>query len=86
MKEVERKTDAYFRTLSSKELGEKVRLKVRDGEFALTIEECLLQSFTEQLYHIVELIALLWQMNIEPLVCSGSITIQKKVKRKNLAA
>jgi len=44
MPEVERKTDAYFRTLSSKELSRTSRLKVRDSEFTLTVEECLLQS------------------------------------------
>ena len=66
MKEVERKTKEYFKTLNNEELNRKVRLKVGGGEFNLTVEECLLQSFTEQLYHIGELIALLWQINIEP--------------------
>ncbi len=66
MREVERKTNEYFKTLNNEELDRKVRLKVRGGEFTLTVEECLLQSFTEQLYHIGELIALLWQINIEP--------------------
>jgi hypothetical protein len=34
--------------------------------FKLSVEECLFLSFTEQLYHLGELIALFWQENIEP--------------------
>jgi len=37
-----RKFASKLSELPWEELGEKVRLKVRDGEFALTIEECLL--------------------------------------------
>ena len=66
MTEVETKTYEYFNSLNNEELNRKVTLKIREREFILTVEECLLQSFTEQLYHIGELIALLWQMNIEP--------------------
>ena len=39
---------------------------VRSGSFDLSAEECIIQSFTEQLYHMGELIALLWQEDIEP--------------------
>ena len=39
---------------------------MKGAVFNLSVEECLLQTFTEQLYHMGELIALLWQLNIEP--------------------
>lgn len=64
--EVEKKTDAYLESADEKELGRRVDFAVRSGTFDLSVEECLFQSFTEQLYHMGELIALLWQENIEP--------------------
>jgi len=41
-------------------------LYLQGKTFNLSVEECLFQSFTEQLYHMGELIALPWQENIEP--------------------
>ncbi len=38
----------------------------KGATISLTVEEFLLQSFTEQLYHMGELIALMWQDNVEP--------------------
>ena len=64
--EVERKTKAYLENADEKELGRRVDFAVRSGTFDLSAEECLMQTFTEQLYHMGELIALLWQENIEP--------------------
>ncbi len=64
--EVEKKTEAYLEKADENELGRRVNFTVRSGSFDLSAEECLLQSFTEQLYHMGELIALLWQENIEP--------------------
>jgi uncharacterized damage-inducible protein DinB len=64
--EVEKKTRAYLERADEQELGRRVNFAVRSGTFDLSVEECLLQSFTEQLYHVGELIALLWQENIEP--------------------
>jgi uncharacterized damage-inducible protein DinB len=32
----------------------------------MTVEESLFQTFTEQLYHLGEMIALLWQDGVEP--------------------
>ncbi len=64
---VESKTRRFLTELDANQLDAKVTLKLQSGEeFVLTVEECLLQSFTEQLYHMGELIALLWQINIEP--------------------
>jgi uncharacterized damage-inducible protein DinB len=64
--EVEKKTRAYFDQADERELERRVNLTVRSGTFDLSVEECLFQSFTEQLYHMGELIALLWQEDIEP--------------------
>lgn len=67
LEEVEEKSRRYFAKLDDIELNRKVKLITSAKQtFTLTVEECLLQSFTEQLYHIGELIALLWQDNIEP--------------------
>jgi len=65
--EVERKTRSYFQRLDNIELDRRVKFTISSGlVFDLSVEECLLQSFTEQLYHLGELIALMWQDNVEP--------------------
>jgi uncharacterized damage-inducible protein DinB len=65
--DVERKTRSYIETADDRELIRSVKFVLSSGQsFELSVEECLLQSFTEQLYHMGELIALLWQQNIEP--------------------
>ena len=66
---VEEKTREYFKNTAGKsgEFERRVNFVTSAGkEFDLSVEECLFQSFTEQLYHLGELIALLWQDNIEP--------------------
>jgi uncharacterized damage-inducible protein DinB len=64
---VEKMTRSYLDRISEADLQERVKWERPSGEsYDLSIEECLLQSFTEQLYHIGELIALFWQENIEP--------------------
>lgn len=69
--EVEAKTRRYLDSVAGDsnrtELSRHVRFILQSGaEFDLSVEESLFQSFTEQLYHMGELIALLWQENIEP--------------------
>lgn len=65
--EVERKTKAYLERADKEVLEKRVNFTLSSGQiFDLSVEESLFQSFTEQLYHIGELIALLWQQNIEP--------------------
>ncbi len=65
--DVRKKTEAYVDHADQEELRRKVSLTLTSGSiFELSVEECLFQSFTEQLYHMGELIALLWQDNIEP--------------------
>ncbi len=64
---VESKTASFLASADNEELRKKVSLRTMKGAvFNLSVEECLLQTFTEQLYHMGELIALLWQLNIEP--------------------
>lgn len=64
---VENLTQSYLKSVGENELQERVKFVISSGEmFDLSIEECLFQSFTEQIYHIGELIALLWQDNIQP--------------------
>ncbi len=65
--EVEKRTKSYLEKADEKELRRRVNFVLPSGKaFDLSIEECLFQSFTEQLFHLGELIALLWQENIEP--------------------
>jgi uncharacterized damage-inducible protein DinB len=65
--EVEGKTRAFLKTANEQEFNRRVDFTLSSGKtFNLSVEECLFQSFTEQLYHMGELIALLWQDNIEP--------------------
>ena len=67
LEEVESKTRLYLSSIDNPELSRRVDFVLSSGEsFDMTVEECLFQSVTEQLYHIGELIALLWQENIEP--------------------
>lgn len=70
MDEVEARTRRYLESISGREETEfmrRINLVLSSGKsFDLSVEEALFQSFTEQLYHIGELIALLWQDNVEP--------------------
>lgn len=67
LSDVERKTQDYLAKADEKELKRRLVFELRTGKkFDLAVEDCLVQSFTEQLYHLGELIALLWQNNIEP--------------------
>jgi uncharacterized damage-inducible protein DinB len=65
--EVEGKTIGYFSRVTESELKKHVQFEISSAKkFDLTVEECLVQSFTEQLYHLGEIICMLWQDNIEP--------------------
>lgn len=68
--EVDARTKDYFLGIQGKEAAEferRVDFILTSGkQFNLSVEEVLLQSFTEQLYHLGELIALFWQENVEP--------------------
>ncbi len=65
--EVEKKTKTYFAKADEAELGRRTDFILSSGDrFDLSVEECLFQSITEQLFHMGELIALLWQQDIRP--------------------
>lgn len=65
--EVEQRTRDFLKAANDAELSRRVDFLLSSGKsFNLSVEECLFQSFTEQLYHLGELIALLWQDSLEP--------------------
>lgn len=71
LNQVEDKTRKYLKKATAdgeSEFSRRVNFVLTSSgkSFDLSVEECLFQSFTEQLYHMGELIALLWQENIEP--------------------
>jgi uncharacterized damage-inducible protein DinB len=67
LSEVEKKTRSYLEVATENNFQQRVKFVPSSGTvFDMSVEECLFQSFTEQLYHLGELIALLWQDNIEP--------------------
>jgi uncharacterized damage-inducible protein DinB len=68
MDQVEEKTKEYLReNANEEEFRRRINFLLSSGKsFDLSVEEALFQSFSEQLYHLGELIALLWQDNIEP--------------------
>ena len=68
LEEVEGRTKQYLERADADELRRRVDfvLPASGVSFDMSVEESLFQSFTEQLYHLGELIALLWQEAIEP--------------------
>ena len=67
LSDVEKKTLNYFSSVNEAEFKRHIVFELSSGKkFDLTVEECLIQSFTEQLYHLGEIICLLWQDDIEP--------------------
>ena len=67
MKRVDDLIEGFMSTLTDSEVGRMVQFRRMDGSVTLmTVEEVLLQAFTEQMYHRGEIIALLWQMGVEP--------------------
>lgn len=72
LSQVEARTRKYLQTIVSENMESEFKRRVNfvlqssGKSFDLSVEESLFQSFTEQLYHLGELIALLWQDNIEP--------------------
>jgi uncharacterized damage-inducible protein DinB len=66
---IESKTTIFLKNAKEKDLRRPMKLRFSPSQkraYNLTVEECLLQSITEQLYHTGELIALMWQENIKP--------------------
>ena len=65
--EVEGKTDVYLSNLTQSEIERKVPVPRRIGApFLLRVEDVLVQLVVENVSHFGELIAILWQMDIQP--------------------
>jgi uncharacterized damage-inducible protein DinB len=67
MERVEARMRTYTASLTSKGLLREYTVKNDSGEIAqVTTEDVLIHVFEEEVHHRGELIALLWQMGIEP--------------------
>jgi uncharacterized damage-inducible protein DinB len=67
MERVEARMRTYTASLTSKGLLKEYTVKNDSGEIAqVTTEDVLIHVFEEEVHHRGELIALLWQMGIEP--------------------
>jgi len=62
---VDERVGRYLRSLTPAELTLEYSLP-DDSSFKVTVEDVLIHVFEEELHHRGELIALLWQMNVEP--------------------
>jgi len=67
MRSVERRMNRYVRSLSPEEQTKQYRGRKNSDE-KLTAEDILVHVFEEEVHHRGELIALFWQMGIEPPV------------------
>lgn len=65
--DTEAKTKAYLAKLTSTELERKVEF-LRSGmpPILVRVEDILIHAALENIHHFGELIALLWQMDVEP--------------------
>jgi len=67
MRQVERRMRSYLNSLTPENLMATFRVKNDAGEtIEVTAEDILIHVFEEEVHHRGELIALLWQMDIEP--------------------
>ena len=67
LEDVEARSESELASLGRDGMQRPVEFVLGSGEgFELSVEECLFQTFTEQLYHLGELIALFWQQDVEP--------------------
>lgn len=65
--QVESDVNRYLGKVTPEELAKTVELRFKDGTAVqITVEDLLIHLFQEEIHHIGEFIALLWQMNIEP--------------------
>jgi uncharacterized damage-inducible protein DinB len=67
MEHVEKRMHDYLHSLSSKGLNKTYTITGEDHKATkITAEDILIHVFEEEVHHRGELIALLWQMNIDP--------------------
>lgn len=71
MERVEKRMSGYLETLSPSELNENYTVTDDEGKpYVVTAEDILIHVFEEEVHHRGELIALLWQINVEPPMMS----------------
>jgi len=67
VEQVESEANDYLSKVTPEELSRKIERKQRDGSTTrATVEDYLIHLFQEEIHHIGELVALLWQMDIRP--------------------
>ena len=67
MKSVEKRTHDYLDSLTKNKLNKKYVMKDDEGKsHRFTAQDILIHMFEEEVHHRGELIALLWQMGVEP--------------------
>jgi len=67
MKRVENRIHEYLSSLTTANLNNRFTVTDENGKtFRVTAEDILIHVFEEEVHHRGELIALLWQMNVEP--------------------
>jgi uncharacterized damage-inducible protein DinB len=67
MEHVEKRMQDYLDSLPKKGLSKTYSIKADDGKtIKITAEDVLIHAFEEEVHHRGELIALFWQMDIEP--------------------
>ncbi|MDQ1280475.1 MAG: hypothetical protein QG670_1738 [Thermoproteota archaeon] len=78
IEEVENKVEAYLAKLSKTELERKITLPWRrDSPMMLMIEDVLVQVSIENISHLGELIALMWQFDKQPPFLSWSAFLEQ---------
>jgi uncharacterized damage-inducible protein DinB len=66
-REVESKAKAYVASLKPEDLDRKVELLGAGGQsFMVRVEDVLVATALENIHHFGELIALMWQMDVDP--------------------
>ncbi len=71
MEHVENRMKKYLKSLTQEELQKTYTAKDDDKKtVSVTAEDVLVHVFEEEIHHRGELIALLWQMNVEPPLMS----------------
>jgi uncharacterized damage-inducible protein DinB len=82
MEEVESKANSKLSKMTPEELAGNIESKRKDGStFLIPVEDILLDFFQEETHHQGELLALLWQMDVEP-PHMGFIQFTRSQKRK----
>jgi uncharacterized damage-inducible protein DinB len=67
LEQVESKFNDYLTSINPDELSRKIERKYGDGStITATVEDYLIHIFQEETHHRGELIALLWQMDVNP--------------------